>query len=273
MANNIFGGQPNAVVCKTAVSFATAGINSGNTSIIYKVGSPLLSYVPGRSINGITGFEEDAGYYFVALTDMDLTAYVVPPTDAGIPPPPLLPHSSSFTGTDGTLLPAFVPEAGQAWVNEAGNWKIVGGRALPVVETMPVSGWVAKTDVGAADIRITAVVKMTTLASDIIQIGGRYTSATDQVLILINDGGITIYDIDGGGPTSLGAASLINNTADHTYEITMKVNAVTVKRDGTTIVTGTIAKPHTGTRVQMTAYAPGASTNVSYASFDVIAAP
>lgn len=80
MSNNVIGGQPNAVVCKAAVSFATAGITSGNTAIIYKVGNPLLSYVPGRSINGITGFEVDAGYYIVAITSQDLTAYCVPPT-------------------------------------------------------------------------------------------------------------------------------------------------------------------------------------------------
>lgn len=80
MANNVFGGRPNAVVCKTTTSFASAGITALNTLIIYLVDNPLLSYVPGRAINGITGFVADKGYYMVMLSDMDLTAIVVPPT-------------------------------------------------------------------------------------------------------------------------------------------------------------------------------------------------
>jgi hypothetical protein len=83
MANNIKGGAPNAVVASETVSFATAGITSVNTEIIYLVDNPLKSYVPGRAINGISGFEEGKGYYFIAKVDMDLEAYLIPPIPSG----------------------------------------------------------------------------------------------------------------------------------------------------------------------------------------------
>lgn len=79
MANNINGNAPNAVVAKTTVSFVAAGINSTNTEIIYLVEDPLKSYVPGRAINGISGFEVNKGYYLVAKIDFDLESVVVPP--------------------------------------------------------------------------------------------------------------------------------------------------------------------------------------------------
>lgn len=87
MANNIKGNAPNAIVAHTTASFTAAGITSVNTEIIYLVDDPLKSYVPGRAINGISGFVAGKGYYMVAKVDMDLEAYVVPPID-GITPPP-----------------------------------------------------------------------------------------------------------------------------------------------------------------------------------------
>lgn len=79
MSNNVFGGQPNAVVAKSTISFASAGITALNTAVIYLVGNPLLSYIPGRSINGITGFVSGQGYYMVMLTSMDLSSILIPP--------------------------------------------------------------------------------------------------------------------------------------------------------------------------------------------------
>jgi hypothetical protein len=78
MANNIAVG-PNAIVAKSTVSFATAGITALNTAIIFRVDASMQSYVPGRGINGITGFEAGKGYYMQALQAMDLESSVVPP--------------------------------------------------------------------------------------------------------------------------------------------------------------------------------------------------
>jgi hypothetical protein len=83
MANNITGGRPNLVIAKQAISFVTAGINSSNTAIIYKVTEVFQSYVPGRGINAITAFEIDGRYYLVALTSFDLESIVAPPYPAG----------------------------------------------------------------------------------------------------------------------------------------------------------------------------------------------
>jgi hypothetical protein len=82
MANNINGNAPNAVVAKQTISFVDAGITALNTDIVYLVDDPLLSFVPGRAINGISGFVANKGYYLVAKLDMDLTGVVVPPVSS-----------------------------------------------------------------------------------------------------------------------------------------------------------------------------------------------
>lgn len=79
MANNLFANVPAACVAKQTISFASAGFNSTNTEIIYVVGSPIKSFVPGRPINGISGFVEGSGYWIVPKISMDKTAILIPP--------------------------------------------------------------------------------------------------------------------------------------------------------------------------------------------------
>jgi hypothetical protein len=71
--------SPAVVVGLVNQSFIDAGVTEENTSIIYKVSAGLISYVPGRDINGITGFELDQGYYMVKDEAFDLAGVVVPP--------------------------------------------------------------------------------------------------------------------------------------------------------------------------------------------------
>lgn len=94
MANNIKVGL-NAIVAKATATFATAGLNSTNTEVIFKVDQGLASFVPGRAINAISGFEADKGYYMIAKTAIDLEAYVVPPISSI----PQLAQPASFTAT------------------------------------------------------------------------------------------------------------------------------------------------------------------------------
>lgn len=82
MPNNIFAGGFFACVAKVTISFADAGINALNTTIIYRVSGDLRSYRPDRIINGITGFEAGKGYYIAAKQDMDLTGILIPPLDS-----------------------------------------------------------------------------------------------------------------------------------------------------------------------------------------------
>lgn len=83
MANNLFADVPAACVAKQTVDFATAGFDSTNTRIIYEVGSPLKSYVPGRAINAVTSFTTGKGYYIVPKLDMDKSSYLAPPLPTG----------------------------------------------------------------------------------------------------------------------------------------------------------------------------------------------
>ncbi len=106
MANNINGGAPNVVVAKQTIAFVDAGITGTNTEVVYLVDTALQSYVPGRSINGISGFVANKGYYLVAKQAMDLTAYVVPPI-SGI--------TQLSTPTGFTATPASTSQINLAW--------------------------------------------------------------------------------------------------------------------------------------------------------------
>lgn len=106
MANNIKANAPNAIVAKQTISFVDAGITALNTEIVYLVDDPLLSYVPGRAINGISGFVSNKGYYLVAKTAMDLSAYLVPPL-SGI--------TQLSTPTNFTATPASTTQINLAW--------------------------------------------------------------------------------------------------------------------------------------------------------------
>lgn len=131
MANNIVGGAPNAIVAKSTVTFATAGITALNTEIIYLVGDPLKSYVPGRAINGISGFETGKGYYMVAKTNMDLEAIVVPPLD-GVTPP-----TDDWTDFDFTTISpslAITESPANTWILGSGAIGGYGNKGLATVK-------------------------------------------------------------------------------------------------------------------------------------------
>jgi hypothetical protein len=83
MANNLFGNIPAACVSKSTIAFSSAGLDVTNINIIFEVGSPLKSWKPERTINAVTGFTADKGYYIVPKVDLDLTAILVPPLAGG----------------------------------------------------------------------------------------------------------------------------------------------------------------------------------------------
>lgn len=82
MANNLFANVPASCVAKQTITFDEIGITELNTAIIYQTGNPLKSYIPGRTINAITGFSEGQGYYIIARQDMDLSSVLIPPVTA-----------------------------------------------------------------------------------------------------------------------------------------------------------------------------------------------
>jgi len=85
MANNLLVG-PNVAIAKQDKTFVDAGVTASVASIVYEVGAQIKSFVPGRSINGITGFINNKGYYIVMLQAVDWSAFLIPPittTDGG----------------------------------------------------------------------------------------------------------------------------------------------------------------------------------------------
>jgi hypothetical protein len=78
MANNLFANTPFSGTASKTILFADIpAITSASIGIIFKVGSPLKSYIPGRSINPISGFEKGAGYYISPLQDLDLNDFIL----------------------------------------------------------------------------------------------------------------------------------------------------------------------------------------------------
>lgn len=74
--NNLFANTPfSGTAFKDALFADIPAISSTSIGIIFRVGSPLKSYIPGRAINGITGFEKGKGYYIMPKTDLDLETY------------------------------------------------------------------------------------------------------------------------------------------------------------------------------------------------------
>jgi len=130
MANNIKNGF-NAIVAKTTISFVDAGINGTNTEIVFLVdGVDLKSFVPGRAINGISGFVANKGYYMVAKQDMDLESMVVPPV-TGVSQ---LAAPGSFTAT-----PASSTQINLSWNASPNSTNYVVDRATNVGFTTGVT--------------------------------------------------------------------------------------------------------------------------------------
>lgn len=75
---NLTAETPGVVVATKSADFVSLGFTTVNISIVYLVGNPTKSWKPGRTINGITGFESNKGYYIVPKTSRDLSANLVP---------------------------------------------------------------------------------------------------------------------------------------------------------------------------------------------------
>jgi hypothetical protein len=75
---NVFADERTVFLCTSSVSFATAGITTGNTRLITLVSEGYFtSYDPNDSINGIDGFVEGELYDIDPITDIDLHLYGV----------------------------------------------------------------------------------------------------------------------------------------------------------------------------------------------------
>jgi hypothetical protein len=103
MANNLLAGN-NGFYCKQSVLFADAGFNATNTLAIFKIGNPSESWNPAPgSLNTIEGFEEGKSYYVIMKSDIDASAYGIPPLDGEVIPPPsgaTLLWEDNFNGPD-----------------------------------------------------------------------------------------------------------------------------------------------------------------------------
>jgi hypothetical protein len=158
MANNLFANTPAACVANTAaeaVTFVDAGFTALNCRIIYEVGSPLKSYVPGRPINAVVQFTAGKGYYIIPILDLDMTAYLIPPIVGGggvqTPAAPTVgvvdDTADTFNWTNNPLFPDVSDY--ETTVNGGGAWSTATAKPFAV-------GNVAKA-IGQVGVRVKAV--------------------------------------------------------------------------------------------------------------------
>lgn len=82
MANNLTANIPfSGTALKTVLIADIPVISQASIGVIFKVGDPLRSFIPGRAINGITSLERGAGYYIQPKTDLDLSDFFIKPID------------------------------------------------------------------------------------------------------------------------------------------------------------------------------------------------
>lgn len=82
-AKNLFALTPAVVIPAVNMSFAEAGWTAANVLVVYLVGDPLKSWMPGREINSITSLEAGKGYYMVPRIDMNISQVLTPAIPAG----------------------------------------------------------------------------------------------------------------------------------------------------------------------------------------------
>jgi hypothetical protein len=174
-------------------------------------------------------------------------------------------HSSAFTTTTGTLLTAYTPETGSAWTNDLGSWTINSNRAE---NNGSITDALSVTDVGQTDYTITTVVKATTTSAN-PEILVRETDASNKVVIVVDNANITAYNGVAGAFSSFGSGAISRGTTDHTYTVIVSGTALTVKMDGTTIISATIPSAQTGTKVGIGGAGLTAANQVSFDSFVV----
>ncbi|HYH14632.1 MAG TPA: hypothetical protein VD794_05415 [Flavisolibacter sp.] len=87
MANNIVPGN-NGGVGKTNTAFSAIPVMSAaNLTVLYEIGNPNKSWIPGRAINSVTKFTPNKAYYIIAKNAIDLEAHLVPPISGTVEPP------------------------------------------------------------------------------------------------------------------------------------------------------------------------------------------
>lgn len=69
--DTLFANQGNVALALTTKTFAAMGFTDANISIVYETGAALKSWVPGRSINGITGITLGKGYWIIPKTNIN----------------------------------------------------------------------------------------------------------------------------------------------------------------------------------------------------------
>lgn len=252
MANNVFGGRPNAVVAKETIDFVTAGLNNTNIEIIYECGDALKSWVPGRPINAISGFTAEQGYYMVPKIDLDLSAYVVPPLEGGGGPVGgALPMLSTFTAANGTLISDYTPDNGSNdWAAfYSGTGDIQSNEAQ--YKTGHPNDSVYVYDIGVSDnFKMTVMATVDSSLGDYFQVFYRVADTANLQLVNIQNGSVERYVTSGG--TSSGPVDHVTtttDTAEHTWEFEVVGTTLTVKRDGTTIYNAITIPSGSGTKV------------------------
>ncbi len=78
----MFADQGRGYVAKQTISFVAAGVDAGNTRLIYRTMEFFLVYRPEGQINPLSGFVAGEQYFIIPKTNWECLA-VSPPLPAG----------------------------------------------------------------------------------------------------------------------------------------------------------------------------------------------
>jgi hypothetical protein len=208
---NIFGGRANVVVARATATFSSAGITALNTEIIYEASGTLKSYVPGRQINGVTGFEENKGYYIIAKQDMDLSNLVAPPIE--LPPPEVDYVLDTFVGTTGDALQSHPTNSGESWEVITGGVVIRNNAAAGSASFRNVKS-IAVIDAGTNNVTIEANVNLLNVGSKPAGIALRVVDDQNYYYTTIQavGNGFRLYKVVAGVETLVSFAAITQAT-------------------------------------------------------------
>lgn len=218
---------------------------SGNTWTFNMSSSATSSDTILRSYNSTTGTTLDtSANELVTFTDSAVTN--------SIPGAPAsLPHTSNFTASNGTLVTAYTPDAGNLWTAASGTQDIQGNVWSTLTFSTLLSASV--TEVGQTTYTIEAAMKR--LDNDqTARVYFRYTDLNNYMLCDIGNAIAAYGKVVAGVYTGIGNQAFSNDTNYHTMKVVCRSGDFDFYIDNSLITTQSVDGALTGTKVGIGGY-------------------
>jgi hypothetical protein len=175
------------------------------------------------------------------------------------------PHNSQFTGPNGTLLGAYVPDTGNVWAGT--GWEIQSNKAVP---TVPTAGNGVNADTGPTQDYTIRLVYTKAAGGAELYVGFRM-GIGKGVLCVIQDAALYVYDVIAAGGSTIG--SFASSLLERELILVVSGNSFDAYIDGVAVATGVAFNAgNNGTGVSLS-QASSATSDFAVNSFKVIPTP